>query len=535
MSSAPVSEDGYPFPVRLDSHRSGAQTEVADVTVSVVDKKVIEFRLHYPLNEKKKVSRYRLSLYLFVPAKLGINKHTYHSGDFYRDLQTYFSFDPPSSVVSQIAVDSGPGPLLSRIIRQSLELWPTPAPGRVERISGDLRLLGCIVGAHIQAAADSLAADIKMLGERTGAISEQSVIEIRAGVKGLLADLAVMVPRIRDLAVRLEDSLVPDVVQEVYRWVAAHITLTIEAECTRVVDYLDRDSELARRLADVRTSLVDVITAEQTEQFHAGYLRPLDGDPSTADYYNYRRRVVKEFVRSVLFLDVARGKDGRPIAEMAAAIAAGSAMLFSSIMLMLTQMRYGFYTTPFVLIIVFTYILKDRIKDWMKRYVLSKASPLHSDYSIELQDKRSGENIGRCRELFSFVSSSKLPRNVFESRHDEPKNIVEIQSKPEAIIRYDKRVALHSGRRLLRYPVSNSVQDVIRIDLSEILQRAKSSERPIRVYQPDRDVVDMVSSTNTYHLNMVLVERAKGAQEGTVIGRVRVVSNKDGIKRIEAV
>src|SRR5262249_14463243 len=135
--------------------------------------------------------------------------------------------------------------------------------------------------------------------------------------------------------------------------------------------------------------------------------------------------------------------------------------------------------------------------------------------------------------LFSFVDPAKLPPEVFAGRHEDPTNSLEIQSKRESIMRYERQIELYGARIQSLYSDVNVRQDVIRFKVSDLVQRADGSEQLVRAYRPDRDAVEVTPCANTYHLNVVVVEREEGSASAVVMGRARVVLGKQGAKRVE--
>lgn len=529
------SQETRVFQVRLSPPPGHTARGAGDTTVSFLDRSQLEIRLHYAINDARERNRYRVEAYFFVPSALGLTAQTYGRADFYRDMLTYFSFGVPRVPVSAIAAGREPGALVRRALKLLAEARERPDPPRVERASWELRLLGCMVGGHMEEGARALGVEIKALRGRSGAAPTAAAADLRARARALLADARAMMLQVRDLSPHVRDPALPAPLREVYRWVDEHLSLTLESEWTRLVDYLDRDPEATAELGDIRGALVDGISAEQRLRAIAGYRSLLGPDDAQgAEYFNYRAGVLKKFVRSVLYLELARGEEGRKIAELAASIAAGTAMLVSTVIATVSHEAYGLNTTPFVLILVVTYILKDRIKDWLKRFVVLKASRWSADYSVHIQDKRSAEILGRCREVFSFVPAAKLPREVLACRHEDPGNIIEIESKPESVMRYEKQVRLYARRIRALYREVEAVHDVIRLDMTDLLQRADGSERRIRLYRPEADGVEIIRCTNTYHLNVVLLRRSEEDREATIVGRVRVVLDKEGIKRVES-
>ncbi len=85
-----------------------------------------------------------------------------------------------------------------------------------------------------------------------------------------------------------------------------------------------------------------------------------------------QRNILKKFVESDLFLQVIRKRDGLLAEQFYYSIAAGIAMVFATVVSFFATLRFGNFTTDLFLILVFSYMFKDRIKDMMRYYFSSQ-------------------------------------------------------------------------------------------------------------------------------------------------------------------
>lgn len=57
----------------------------------------LQLKLGFPsVSFLQKKNNYGMDMYLFLPPTLGVNKHTYSSGDFYKSLKSYIRLSTPS-------------------------------------------------------------------------------------------------------------------------------------------------------------------------------------------------------------------------------------------------------------------------------------------------------------------------------------------------------------------------------------------------------------------------------------------------------
>ncbi|MEZ4464720.1 MAG: hypothetical protein R3F43_09520 [bacterium] len=235
----------------------------------------------------------------------------------------------------------------------------------------------------------------------------------------------------------------------------------------------------------------------------------------------YRLGVLKKFVMSVLFLDLARDP-GRRAADVAAAGAAALAMFFAVIAAAWAQSSYGLNTTPFVLIIVASYVVKDRIKDWARQFFAAKMAHWLPDHVVRIREPLSGETLGRCRETMRFVKVADLPAPVRALRYRRTPDAL-LAGKPEIVLHYRKVVQIDAQTHRRTHGPLRDLNDIIRVNIGSFLARADDTTRRTLVYDAELDRAAPVDLPKVYHLNVVLQMGSPDGAEAPTTDRVRVV------------
>ncbi len=100
--------------------------------------------------------------------------------------------------------------------------------------------------------------------------------------------------------------------------------------------------------------------------------------PSVANNNNIVESVVhrevrlKRFIESVFFLTINTRKEGVLYEQLFFSLAAGLAMVFATSISFTTQMIFGTLTLPFFIILVISYMFKDRIKEHTRMFLDKK-------------------------------------------------------------------------------------------------------------------------------------------------------------------
>ena len=400
------------------------------------------------------------------------------------------------------------------------------------QLSNELRLFGSISRAQIRDHVDDFTtrlADLNGDGAERGILVE----DLRVSTERFSKRIVEVIETWRALRADIHDAAFPRLLRETYQFVDEFFSLTVETKVSELLKAID-DCESARQpLAEVRNELRDLVISERSYRRGAGY--SLDGENDA--HLVYRGSKLKKFVTSVLWLEITKEKVGKRLTNVGAAIAAGVAMTFA-VLATIVQMKWWLINTrEFVIAAVITYMLKDRIKDWLKNFFARRLTRFLFDYSVKIRDPISGLAIGRCREAMRYIAMEDVPASVLESRRRDAKTLIDAEAKPEVVIRYEKEIRLDSRAAIERLHSDDfDINDIIRFSLAEFLQRADDPVSTVPLLDEQSDTVELVPFRKVYHLNLVMVFHVGGENDrNPATKRVRVVFDKDAIQRLDEV
>ena len=185
------------------------------------------------------------------------------------------------------------------------------------------------------------------------------------------------------------------------------------------MDAIDAEPELGRPSTPSRRRLTTAVTAEQRHRVERRLSRGLGRRRQQG--YVYRKGALKKFMSSVLFLEAASAAprvEASP--NSSPGIAAGVAMLFSTVAAIWSQSAYGVNSFPFVVAMVIAYVFKDRIKEWLRTYFSAKLTRRLYDHDVD--DPRPAQRHRGRRALPRVVRllvRRPGPQEVYESRHGD--------------------------------------------------------------------------------------------------------------------
>ncbi len=505
------------------------EEDLIESRIGVHDSNHFEVKLDYSIRAKGR-SRYNIDYYFFVPKSLGVNKYTYRDEQFFADVQAYIRFKTPSLTLQNLSGDDSPLHTISSLV-QAIRAAPQRKDS-IGDLSNELRMFGCVVRANIRDRVRVLQAHLADL--RDGESNPLLLADAAKICSCLVTEIVECLAAWRELRPEFIDGRLPAACNETFAYVDEYLSLVTEMKLTAILYKLDQvDISSDKNLVAARTQALELLLSERQYRIDARYSSTNEGDKD--DHFVYRLGLLKKFVMSVLWLDISKEKEGKKAANVGAAIAAGFAMFFALTATILAGQIYGINSWNFIAAGVVTYILKDRIKDWLKLFFGARFSRFLADYSIKIKDPLSGKNIGRCRESVGFRSMEDVPAEVLQCRRRDAKASIESMTKPELVLHYSKEVNLNGQDIIERMNLEDyNINDIVRFSLSEFFVRADDPISRIPYYTEESDSVEKRDFDKVYHINLIMVLTSRGSKR-SVLKRVRVIFDKNSIRELQEV
>ncbi len=534
--------------------------DAIDKRIELHDKHHIEIKLDYAIDPSVKHNRYRVECFFFMPQSLGVNDLTYGRAQFYRASQAYIRFRTPLIALAALASPTNKSSPLHRM-KASLEKLQENGHDEkhATRISYELRLLACSIRSSLRdrtkvlvsqmaAARENVVAMARVdkaaraVNERHGLVAvpvdaevapfpnDDQITRIEVGMDVLLQELTPVISQLRDFGVHLQDSVVPDSLRRDFTNVDEYVSLSVEHYMTQFIEEMDQRKD--DRLAGMRAHVRDILVAEQKRRTQVGYPSLNSDTPLDREHFVHRAGILKKFAMSCLFLNIRRREEGRAWADIAASLGAGVGMSASLILTALNERTLAVNSLTFFSATVLAYALRDRIKEWAKRYFGSRVTRWVRDYMVDIVDPSTEQRIGRCRESFAFVKD--VPPEIGAIRENRVDNLLP-KSSPEVVLKYDKAIELEAKLIHDLHGRLHDINDIIRFNVSSLLVRTDDPIQTVHAYDPASDSVKLVECPKVYHVNLIFALRDEQTGRAAQLTRIRVIVDKGGIKRIEEV
>ncbi|WP_455463333.1 hypothetical protein [Candidatus Hodarchaeum mangrovi] len=509
--------------IELDKDQKLKLGDYGEITIH--NQNQFELTLDYKAAPEVDQSNYHLEAYFFLPISFRIIKENYPKKRFYEDLQVYIRFNPIQISLNEILNPKNQKSPLNRALDLLNKKFGGDVGANIEEgIIHELKMLAVIVVSVLERSVER----IKDLLSHYP-ITDQNFSDARNQVNAFINSIQHFNQQFRQRRVDFHSSLTPKEVEETFEFVLEYISISIQRELTKLFKIITLLSTL--ELEEIEKKIRTLIEDEHKFRLRCGFSSILiKGEENES--FPYRYSILKKYVSNVLYLTARPEIQGKLLKEVGYASAAGIAMLLTVILTFLSQTFFEEYTLPFIVVIVFAYILKDRLKEWL-RLILGDRSGFRGkpDFKSTIKDEE-GNKIGKTTEKFAFIN--KLPGEISNLRNIDHLTKIEQEGKPEVIIKYTKDIQIYPKVITSEHARVLDVSDIIRFDISGFLSKIENPYRYFEWYNFQNQLVETVKAAKVYHLNFIVkFSKINHTTVDTSMHRVCLILDKDGIKRID--
>ena len=534
IDDAPPSEWGS---LLGDLARPSGGARGVEVDWRVHDKTHLEFAIDYPFDPDHPA--YTWEAFFFVPDSFRLDATTYDKKDMYEDLLSYVRLAVPELPFEQLGrreVDEGEPHgrevrILSELERALKGAENSEDGSDASRIAiRRARVFACLVRASGLDAQRTFLAQIDgpqglaTAAQHTARFTK-SVGEVARSYRAILATAA-------------KRSL-PHEVNVALKWVDEDMSLVLE---TLIANASVRIHEKAQgpsgngpaepAWSDIAARLAAEAVAEARYREEHEYPSVGRGDasPREMEHIEFRRHMLKRFTSSVLWLKHEVRDGASWIVQGLYALAAAVAMAFAVFATLRASQLQG-YASLYVLLLVASYAIKDRMKAMLQAAFSKWAERRFPDRRWTIRDVERGEAVGSVRERAGFRPFSNLPSGVLDARRLTREHALEESARPEKVLWHEKAVSL--GERKAGTLPSPMLTEIFRLNIGPWLAHTDDPNRTITFADPTEACIYSATARRVYNINVVY--RLRRGAEDSSWSRIRVVVSRKGIERIDPI
>lgn len=495
------------------------RSELSEGDIRFRDNLQFELKSEFFINQKAKQNVYRQDFYIFIPASLQINKETYSKQQFYLDQTSLIRYKTPFiSLQDLVREDNLQSPLIR--LQKSLKEGGNDPTTTLD----ELQLFGNIFKT-------ALRKEIREIITKV----EKKPISPSADWQDQIDSLCSNIGKIRDIILKLKNSLehYPEslYIKSNFDHIDEFISDTIDYYMTCTLKII-KDLEL-KNSEKPEQQLMQLINNEKTyKQNHHLMPDTPEGSPNSSEAILYRRSLLNKFMLEALLLVHNRFSLEEKHVTFLGAFAAGVAMLVYMILFAWQSTVFVINSMPFILLAVLLYMLKDRLKEGLKKFYFTQAFRWFPDYSTEIKSKK-GRSLGRLNENFIFLDESQVPEQFLQIRNQEFHEELPDLKRQETVIHYKREVIL------FKQPPANrrrhELTIIFRFNIHEFLQKANNPLQPNLAIENNEVIGKLLPKV--YHINIIIRNSyfKEDIETKTELKKFRVVVDKFGIKRVEQI
>lgn len=518
-----MSHGRYNVVVADDSSR-----ELFKTKLDIHDRKQFELKLEYQPSGTDDESEYFVETIFFIPRALNVTAETWSRDSFYADLHNYVRFKTPVLSFDELLTGDH-SPLVQLEQRMNLGLL-----GPETEVVYDAKMLGCVLRGALRRFARGMKDQCARLtagldGCRELAPPEELVRLARRSIDSTQKTLQ----RFRTcVAVLGQKEPLSDKTRASLRLVDEYLSLLVEQFFRRVVVQM---TSMPRTpgFDELRRELMDVVIADEQYRKHHGLASVIAADTDNEEY-THRIGFLKKFCMNILFLDVHRSSPRKAWEEVLFAIAAGLAMTFALSVGFFAQTRYPQVSFNFFVIAVIGYMLKDRIKEALRRLLASYAGKFLYERSTRILDPVTHDDVGVCKEKVDYGDAIEVPEAIEALRAQDDLITAARGELPENVIRYRKKIVLES-EMLPRIAdgIVSGVTDIIRVNVERLLHDMDDPDYTLDYVDLEDFSVEKLRAAKAYRVDVAFrFSVDDGKHQETTVKLVRLVLDKNGIKRM---
>lgn len=482
-----------------------------EVYKSIHDNFTVEFKIGYNVEKDSDINNFSVKTWIFMPNSLAINRQTYTSDLFYRDLKVNTRLITPIFLLREIANKKS---IPMHNLREAFEqLASNIADYNTSSYEYQVKMFLAIVRSSVR---DT----ISYIGRTRKC---EDIMELSFDYE---KQITTIVKEYRSLRKIINVPGISEASLNTYRFGDEYLSNLIDLYSFKIIN--KHKTETNPDLFVLHNKLVELISRERAYRIEENYIVIDKNSPTNNREFVHRMNILKRFVDSDLFLVARKKQDAVITQQIYYSLAAGVSMIFATAIAFSFQRKYGNFTMPLFVALVVSYMLKDRIKDLMRFYFVNKQKTRYYDNKTTISIGNT--TLGWSRESFDFISEEKIPKEVLDIRNRTPLLEAENKYNNEHIILYRKMVQLKkSVLDDSETYTTTGVNEIIRFNLSHLVQKMDDPKSTYNTVE-ENGHIEQIQADKIYYINYILHLEHNNQNE---YKRYRIVCTRDGIIDIE--
>src|SRR6056297_2972547 len=464
----------------------------------------LKFRYFIHRQVKRRRNYFNIKFYLFFPYSFNINPLSYPKDHFYEDQKLYLRFNTPVFTLEELrSEENSPFVKSSAMLEQAKQEDHEPD---LQDYVYETKLCGSVYKSVLRDSYNRIRKRLRHLApENRG-----------AEIESMMADMAGLARQFHDLT-NTSAQFSEDIHYHTLL-IDEYISLELEKYLLWLLDLVRTGGHSGKETAHL---LEKVIYQEMQYRKAAGYTSVSGSNESPQKYeeYVYRAKILKRYTSEVLFFNVRRKYQGKRVEHILYAVAAGIAMFFATAIAFLGQTTFGNLSTSLFILLVVSYMLKDRLKDVFRDLFSKSIGSFFYDRGVKVYDPRLKRKMAHVKERVSFIDTAKLPPEVRKARSRGSFEEFLSTTASENVLLYEKSIRLNAKTLRNLHSRIKGIADINIISLRRLLRYLTVQRRDVPIVAEGK-IKKLIPVKRIYHLNMVVCYQG---DDTSFVDRVRLI------------
>ena len=482
-----------------------------EIKTTIHDKYSIEFKIGYSNDNKSKENNFIVNAWIFIPNSLDINTSTYSKEQFYRDMKSNIRLITPEFQLDDIV--NGNSIPFNKLKKSCKDMISSPTQININEYEYQIKMFAAITKSSLRNTSDYI---IK---------SDNISIKIDLCDK-YSSSLLNILDKFHSLKKFIDIPIYSNEIKDIYTFGDEYICNLCKIYTLKIIKQIESLTDVSYE--NSLAKLINVIKQNDYYTNITAYQHIEIGNDKSNRELIHHYGLLKKYIESILYLTVNKTNDGQTAEQLMYGITAGIAMIIATVIALPFQKTLGNYPILLFIVLVISYMLKDRIKDLMRFYFAHKLKNKYYDNKTLLHIKNI--EIGWIKEGMDFISNDKTPDSVLSIRNRS--RILKADNKifDEKIILYRKKVFINNIRLSNNYDyLITGINDIIRLHINSFILNMDNPEIPIFIINNNNNV-STIYSKKIYYLNIILQFQYDNRKE---YKGFRISATRDGILEIK--
>lgn len=475
-----------------------------NINTKIHDKFSLEFKVGFTGDAREQVADFSINTWLFIPYSLDINNSTYSKDQFYRDVKSNIRLITPEYELLDLSSEKEP---TLRNMRQAGQLLlKHPTAEVIDEYVFQVRMFAAIFKSALRDATRQM-------------VSQQDVSLLSQYCEKYISDIQHVLNSYR----QCEHSQIKRA-EDVFSYADEYMSHLADMQVTKVLARLHDLNDAS--LDEAKHLLTQFLLTERAYKKQMGYSHLDATDAQAVQHVVRRHSLLKKNIESALYLKLDSEPDGVAAKQITFGMAAGIAMIISTLIALPFQKYFGSYPLLIFAVLVIAYMFKDRIKELIRNRFAGRLKHKYFDTKSIVIFKN--KPIGWIKEGMDFINDKKTPGEVLAIRNrsglESDNNLL-----GECTILYRKQVHIdHLKLTHFNTYTFPGIHDILRLHIQQLTQKMDDPEITIQSIN-DQGAMQDIATKRTYLFHIVL-QFVHGGQRD--YRGFRVTASRNGIESI---